>query len=212
MLRGSVSTLATSTPLWRSSVSLIVWWLSSLRTLLIRINSWNIFPLVAGMNMSPVSRLKKTWGKAKTAKFFILEVNTIQPITGKYRTGKNLKLTVYCVLLFALTASDGSYRELLQLQDRPEGGRPSLSDGQQQQRKGEAPRHSPLKAFWIQQVVFISIVHPHACFTSSDCDSLLQSADQRHLLPEWRMCKPAAQWPRQLWGENSLFFFWLWLR
>ena len=26
------------------------------------------------MNMSPVSRLKKTWGKAKTAKFFILEV------------------------------------------------------------------------------------------------------------------------------------------
>ena len=32
------------------------------------------FPPTAGMNMSPVSRLKKTWGKAKTAKFFILEV------------------------------------------------------------------------------------------------------------------------------------------
>lgn len=31
------------------------------------------------MNMSPVSRLKKTWGKAKTAKFFILEVNTARP-------------------------------------------------------------------------------------------------------------------------------------
>lgn len=30
--------------------------------------------LSAGMNMSPVSRLKKTWGKVKTAKFDILEV------------------------------------------------------------------------------------------------------------------------------------------
>lgn len=30
--------------------------------------------LIAGMNMSPVSRLKKTWSKVKTAKFFILEV------------------------------------------------------------------------------------------------------------------------------------------
>lgn len=38
------------------------------------VNNWNLFPSVAGMNMSPVSRLKKTWGKAKTAKFFILEV------------------------------------------------------------------------------------------------------------------------------------------
>lgn len=38
------------------------------------VNSWNLFSSVAGMNMSPVSRLKKTWGKAKTAKFFILEV------------------------------------------------------------------------------------------------------------------------------------------
>lgn len=37
---------------------------------------------VAGMNMSPVSRLKKTWGKVKTAKFFILEVNTIELFTG----------------------------------------------------------------------------------------------------------------------------------
>lgn len=31
-------------------------------------------PLAAGMNMSPVSRLKKTWARVKTAKFFILEV------------------------------------------------------------------------------------------------------------------------------------------
>lgn len=43
-----------------------------------------LFPLVlppqlhfkweAGMNMSPVSRLKKTWAKVKTAKFDVLEV------------------------------------------------------------------------------------------------------------------------------------------
>lgn len=39
------------------------------------INVWKSSPCAAGMNMSPVSRLKKTWGKAKTAKFFILEVN-----------------------------------------------------------------------------------------------------------------------------------------
>lgn len=31
--------------------------------------------LAAGMNMSPVSRLKKTWSKVKTAKFDILEVS-----------------------------------------------------------------------------------------------------------------------------------------
>lgn len=34
-------------------------------------------PLPAGMNMSPVSRLKKTWAKVKTAKFFILEVSKV---------------------------------------------------------------------------------------------------------------------------------------
>lgn len=31
--------------------------------------------VAAGMNMSPVSRLKKTWSKVKTAKFDILEVS-----------------------------------------------------------------------------------------------------------------------------------------
>lgn len=35
----------------------------------------SVYLLPAGMNMSPVSRLKKTWAKVKTAKFFILEVN-----------------------------------------------------------------------------------------------------------------------------------------
>ncbi|MEQ2260362.1 Ras-GEF domain-containing member 1B-A [Xenotaenia resolanae] len=29
--------------------------------------------IISGMNMSPVSRLKKTWSKVKTAKFDILE-------------------------------------------------------------------------------------------------------------------------------------------
>jgi hypothetical protein len=33
-----------------------------------------LFQWEAGMNMSPVSRLKKTWAKVKTAKFDILEV------------------------------------------------------------------------------------------------------------------------------------------
>ncbi|XP_048883630.1 ras-GEF domain-containing family member 1C-like isoform X1 [Brienomyrus brachyistius] len=33
----------------------------------------SLMAIISGMNMSPVSRLKKTWGKVKTAKFFILE-------------------------------------------------------------------------------------------------------------------------------------------
>ncbi|KAG7230251.1 hypothetical protein INR49_024355 [Caranx melampygus] len=33
----------------------------------------SLMAIISGMNMSPVSRLKKTWGKAKTAKFYILE-------------------------------------------------------------------------------------------------------------------------------------------
>ncbi|XP_006810496.1 ras-GEF domain-containing family member 1C-like isoform X1 [Neolamprologus brichardi] len=33
----------------------------------------SLMAIISGMNMSPVSRLKKTWSKAKTAKFFILE-------------------------------------------------------------------------------------------------------------------------------------------
>lgn len=43
----------------------------------------------------------------------------------------------------------------------------------------------------------------HLFFLSADCNPLLQSADQRHLLPERRMRKPAAQWPRQLWGSPT---------
>ncbi|XP_049563627.1 ras-GEF domain-containing family member 1C isoform X4 [Orcinus orca] len=33
----------------------------------------SLMAITSGMNMSPVSRLKKTWAKVKTAKFFILE-------------------------------------------------------------------------------------------------------------------------------------------
>ncbi|RXM98123.1 Ras-GEF domain-containing family member 1C, partial [Acipenser ruthenus] len=33
----------------------------------------SLMAIISGMNMSPVSRLKKTWTKVKTAKFFILE-------------------------------------------------------------------------------------------------------------------------------------------
>ncbi|XP_039342121.1 ras-GEF domain-containing family member 1C isoform X4 [Mauremys reevesii] len=33
----------------------------------------SLMAIISGMNMSPVSRLKKTWSKVKTAKFFILE-------------------------------------------------------------------------------------------------------------------------------------------
>ncbi|XP_006877320.1 PREDICTED: ras-GEF domain-containing family member 1C-like, partial [Chrysochloris asiatica] len=33
----------------------------------------SLMAIISGMNMSPVSRLKKTWAKVKTAKFFILE-------------------------------------------------------------------------------------------------------------------------------------------
>uniref|UniRef100_A0A8C4M1N9 RasGEF domain family member 1C n=1 Tax=Equus asinus asinus TaxID=83772 RepID=A0A8C4M1N9_EQUAS len=33
----------------------------------------SLMAIISGMNMSPVSRLKKTWAKVKTAKFFVLE-------------------------------------------------------------------------------------------------------------------------------------------
>ncbi|KAM7141661.1 LOW QUALITY PROTEIN: ras-GEF domain-containing family member 1C [Molossus nigricans] len=36
-------------------------------------NFSSLMAITSGMNMSPVSRLKKTWAKVKTAKFFILE-------------------------------------------------------------------------------------------------------------------------------------------
>lgn len=79
MLPGSALTLETSTPSWPSSVSLI---LPFQRYSLAWPGINSAFSPTAGMNMSPVSRLKKTWSKAKTAKFFILEVNMIQQFSG----------------------------------------------------------------------------------------------------------------------------------
>lgn len=38
----------------------------------------------AGMNLSPVARLKKTWSKVKTAKFDVLEVGTTLDFIQKY--------------------------------------------------------------------------------------------------------------------------------
>lgn len=108
-----------------------------------------------------------------------------------------------------LTASDGSYRKLLQLQNCPEGGCPSLSDCQQQQRKGTVSTalliSLSLKSinFTLSSIYSIPHLSPYPLF--SDCDSFLQSAHQRYLLPEWRLCQPAAQWPRQLRGEMDSF-------
>lgn len=41
----------------------------------------------AGMNLSPVARLKKTWSKVKTAKFDVLEVGTPPPLGGPQERG-----------------------------------------------------------------------------------------------------------------------------
>lgn len=147
--------------------------------------------------MSPVSRLKKTWGKAKTAKFFILEVKWCHSLKAQNFQSCEDDWRCVCVACRGCaTASDGSYWELLQLQDGPEGGSTPLSDCQQQQREGEGQH---LEGLWNR------ICNPDfspVFFASADCNPLLQSADQRHLLSKRRMCKPAAQWPRQLWGES----------
>lgn len=55
-------------------------------------------PLPAGMNMSPVSRLKKTWAKVKTAKFFILEVNKVAGLRGS--ASQPLKEEPKCLPVF----------------------------------------------------------------------------------------------------------------
>jgi hypothetical protein len=69
-------------------------------------------PLPAGMNMSPVSRLKKTWAKVKTAKFFILEVNKISRVRGA--AGWTLDRAAQ-VPPYLLPAPDGPNGKFLQL-------------------------------------------------------------------------------------------------
>lgn len=46
-------------------------------------NTLSLFHFLAGMNMNPVSRLKKTWGKVNTDKFDILVVRKILQGRGK---------------------------------------------------------------------------------------------------------------------------------
>lgn len=48
----------------------------------------------AGMNMSPVSRLKKTWAKVKTAKFDVLEVRGVGALL---LTFYSQKVRFFCV-------------------------------------------------------------------------------------------------------------------
>uniref|UniRef100_A0A8C5JGS7 RasGEF domain family member 1C n=1 Tax=Junco hyemalis TaxID=40217 RepID=A0A8C5JGS7_JUNHY len=73
----------------------------------------SLMAIISGMNMSPVSRLKKTWSKVKTAKFFILE-HQMDP-TGNfynYRTAlrgaahRQNKLTSIVIPFFSLLIKD----------------------------------------------------------------------------------------------------------
>lgn len=59
---------------------------------------------LAGMNMSPVSRLKKTWGKAKTAKFFILEVQLTN--MEQYVLGRIWRKHFTCLLNYNLMVAE----------------------------------------------------------------------------------------------------------
>lgn len=72
----------------------------------------SIYLLPAGMNMSPVSRLKKTWAKVKTAKFFILEVNGVAGPRGVAIWPLNIATQMSPCLL---PAPDGPNGEFLQL-------------------------------------------------------------------------------------------------
>lgn len=50
----------------------------------------SMMAIISGMNMSPVSRLKKTWGKVKTAKFDILE-HQMDPSSNFYNYRTSLR-------------------------------------------------------------------------------------------------------------------------
>lgn len=93
----------------------------------------SVYLLPAGMNMSPVSRLKKTWAKVKTAKFFILEVSRVAGPKGVASWSLSIAAQVSPCLL---PAPDGPNREFLQLQDRPAWGSSPLADRSQQQGEG----------------------------------------------------------------------------
>lgn len=83
--------------------------------------------------MSPVSRMKKTRAKVKTAKLFILEVSTV---VGSQVTPPSPGTVSAQLRPCLLPAPDGSHREFLQPQDSPATGRPPLPDRPQQPGEG----------------------------------------------------------------------------
>lgn len=145
------------------------------------IDVWNSSPCAAGMNMSPVSRLKKTWGKAKTAKFFILEVNGGQVLGWFGSAVRVIRAWCWCPWHWQHqmdpTGNFYNYRTALR-------GAAHRSRTANSNREKVALRASSLLG---SSIVFIS-THFRALGFSPDRDSILQSADQRHLLPKWRMC------------------------
>lgn len=148
------------------------------------------------MNMSPVSRLKKTWGKAKTAKFFILEVKWSHSLVAQSCQScdddwRRVHVLHVIVQQHQMDPTGNFYNYRTALRGAAHRSRTANSNR-------EKVRGGILKISGISSAIptFLTSV-----FVASDCNPLLQSADQRHLLPERRMCKPAAQRPRQLWGQ-----------
>lgn len=161
------------------------------------------------MNMSPVSRLKKTWGKAKTAKFYILEVNLMQSFT-YWEAQDRLWLEADIMLLVDICANSIRWtRQEIFTTTGPPWGEPPIAlrlptATEKGYRLISASLHSLWKHAGIDSVFYYhlraNIFYIFVCFLSTDCNSLLQSANQRYLFPEWRMCQSAAQWPCQLRG------------
>ena len=129
------------------------------------------------MNMSPVSRLKKTWAKVKTAKFFILEVSKA---AGLLSATSHPQDTVAQMPPYLLPAPDGPNREFLQLQNSPTRGSPPLPDRPQQPGEGRSeacpalrapPCSRPprprwggdLKVTWSNPLPFYSIYNRESC-------------------------------------------------
>ncbi|XP_018013701.1 ras-GEF domain-containing family member 1B isoform X3 [Hyalella azteca] len=69
----SVATQAVSHLKKKQRVRVIEWWIEVARECFNIGNFNSLMGIIAGLNMSPVSRLKKTWSKVQTAKFSVLE-------------------------------------------------------------------------------------------------------------------------------------------
>uniref|UniRef100_A0A6A7G4J7 Ras-GEF domain-containing family member 1B-like isoform X3 n=1 Tax=Hirondellea gigas TaxID=1518452 RepID=A0A6A7G4J7_9CRUS len=68
-----VATQAVSHVKKKQRVRVIEWWIEVARESFNIGNFNSLMGIIAGLNMSPVSRLKKTWSKVQTAKFSVLE-------------------------------------------------------------------------------------------------------------------------------------------